>query len=109
MPRGARPDAPETLHHVIYQLPAMELHKIVMAEIEIQCKTEKVALVMLQSGRRRSPLPKLRKAIALKLINEYGVSFAETARRLGISASGVAQILKRSERLQICIICQQCP
>jgi DNA-directed RNA polymerase specialized sigma subunit len=32
-----------------------------------------------------------------KLINEYGVSLAETARRLGISTSGVAQILRRSE------------
>ena len=42
------------------------------------------------------PLPKLRRAIALKLINEYGESLAETARRLGISKSGVAQILRRS-------------
>jgi hypothetical protein len=29
-------------------------------------------------------------AVALKLINEYGVSLAETARRLGVSTSGVA-------------------
>jgi DNA-binding CsgD family transcriptional regulator len=35
-------------------------------------------------------LPKPRRAIALKLIIEYGVSLAETARRLGISTSGVA-------------------
>jgi putative transposase len=41
-------------------------------------------------------LPKLRRSIALKLINEYGVSLAETARQLGISTSGVAQILRRS-------------
>ncbi|HEA68161.1 MAG TPA: hypothetical protein ENI07_15250, partial [Desulfobacterales bacterium] len=46
---------------------------------------------------RRPPLPKLRRAIALKLVNEYGLSLAETARRLGISTSGVAQILRRSE------------
>jgi putative transposase len=42
-------------------------------------------------------LPKLRRAISLKLINEYGVSLAETARRLGISTSGVAQILRRRQ------------
>jgi predicted DNA binding protein len=36
---------------------------------------------------------------SLKLINEYGVSLAETARRLGISTSGLAQILRRSERV----------
>jgi len=64
-----------------------------------RCKKEKVAVAMLQSGSRRPPLPKLRRAIALKLINEYGVSLAETARRLGISTSGVAQILRRSERV----------
>jgi predicted transcriptional regulator len=46
---------------------------------------------MLQSGGRRPPLPRLRRAIALKLINEYGLSVAETARRVGISTSGVAQ------------------
>ncbi len=84
---------------VKYQLPAMELQKIITAEIEIQCKKQKVAVAMLQSGSRRPPLPKLRRAIALKLINEYGVSLAETARRLGISTSGVAQILRRSERV----------
>jgi len=84
---------------VKYQLPALELQKIIMAEIEIQCKKEKVAVGLLQSGSRRPPLPKLRRAIALKLINEYGVSLAETARRLGISTSGVAQILRRSERV----------
>ena len=77
----------------------MEMQKIITAEIEIQCKKEKVAVAMLQSGSRRPPLPTLRKAIVLKLINQYGVSLAETARRLGISTSGVAQILRRSERV----------
>ena len=43
------------------------------------------------------PLPKLRRVIVLKLVNEYGLSLAETARRLGISTSGVAQIFRRSE------------
>ena len=60
-------------------------------------KNEKAPVAMLESGSRRPPLPKLRRAIALKLINEYGVSLAEAARRLGISTSGVAQILRRSE------------
>jgi hypothetical protein len=61
-------------------------------------KKEDVAVALLQSGSRRPPLPKLRRTIALKLIIEYGVSLAETARRLGLSTSGVAQISRRSER-----------
>ena len=81
---------------VKYQLPALELQKSIKEEIGLQCRNEKVAVAMLQSGSRRPPLPKLRRAIALKLINEYGVSLAETARHLGISTSGVAQILRRS-------------
>jgi REP element-mobilizing transposase RayT len=62
-----------------------------------QSKNEKVAVAMLQSGRCRPSIPKLRRAITLKLVNENGVSLAETAKRLGISTSGVAQILRRSE------------
>ena len=74
----------------------MELQKNIKEEIALHCQTETVPVAMLQSGSRRPPLPKLRRAIALKLINEYGVSLAETARHLGISTSGVAQILRRS-------------
>ena len=82
----------DTEEKVKYQLPAMEMQKSIKEEIETHCKNEKVAVTMLQSGSRRPHLPKLRRAIALKLINEYGVFLAETARRLGISTSGVAQI-----------------
>ena len=55
---------------VKYQLPAVELQKIITVVIEIQCKKEKVAVGLLQPGSRRPPLPRLRKAIALKLINK---------------------------------------
>lgn len=83
---------------VKYQLPAMELQKSIQAEIARQCQKEKVTGTALKSGSRRPPLPQLRRALALKLINRYGVSLAETARQLGISTSGVAQILRRSRQ-----------
>ncbi len=82
---------------VKYQLPALELQNSINGVVETHCRKEKVSISMLQSGSRRPPLPKLRKAIASKLVNGYGVSLAETARRLGISTSGVAQILKRNK------------
>ncbi len=82
---------------VKYQLPALELQNTINGVVETHCRKEKVSISMLQSGSRRPPLPKLRKAIASKLVNGYGVSLAETARRLGISTSGVAQILKRNK------------
>jgi hypothetical protein len=43
------------------------------AKKEIQFKKEKVEVTLLQSGSRRPPLPRLRRVIALKLINEYGI------------------------------------
>ena len=80
-----------------HQLPAIELKKSVMSEIKKYCRDAKMKPAMLKSGSRRPPLPELRRKITLKLINEYGVSFAETARQIGISTSGVAQIIKQSK------------
>ncbi len=80
---------------VKYQLSAEKLQKSIKEEIEKRCKKEKITHALLCSGSRRKPLPKIRRDIALKLINDYGVSLAETARQLGISTSGVAQIVRR--------------
>jgi REP element-mobilizing transposase RayT len=78
-----------------YQLPAKDLKNSIRKEIEKHCKREKVTIKMLRSGSRIRPLPKMRKELALKLVKEYGVSLAEAARQLGVSTSGVAQIIRR--------------
>jgi hypothetical protein len=67
MPRGPRLDAPGTLHHVIVR------------GIEKR--------VIVDGNKDRKDFVTRMSAVALKLINEYGVSSAETARRLGISTS----------------------
>ncbi len=53
-------------------------------------------MLLLRSGSRRKPLPGMRKKLAVKLVNEHGFSLAETARQLGVSTSGIAQMLRRS-------------
>jgi len=78
MPRGPRLDAPGTLHHLIVR--GIERRVIVDDDKDHEDFVTRMG------------------AVALKLINEYGVSLAETARRLGISTSGVAQILRLSMR-----------
>ena len=78
MPIGPRFDAPGTLHHLI----VWGIEKRVIVDYD----------------KDREDFVTRMGAVALKLINEYGVSLAETARRLGISTSGVAQILRRSMR-----------
>ena len=86
-----------TEEKVKYQLPTMESQERIKQEIPVHRENEKVAVGGFQSGSRRSPLPQPKRALALKLINAYGVSFAETAGRPGIATSGVAQIIRRSE------------
>jgi hypothetical protein len=82
---------------VKHQLPAIELQKIIKEIVDTHCINANVSIAALQSGSRRVPLPKLRRSIALQLVNELGVSLADTAIQLGISTSGVAQILRRSK------------
>jgi REP element-mobilizing transposase RayT len=78
-----------------YQMSAEDLKKRIKEEIENHCLKEKISPDLLRSGSRIGRLPKIRKEIALTLINNYGISLAETARQLGISTSGVAQIIRR--------------
>ena len=78
-----------------YQLPAEDLGKRIRAEITKSCRQEKISPKLLKSGSRLSPLPQIRRKIALTLVKNYGVSLAETARHLGITTSGVAQIVRR--------------
>jgi predicted transcriptional regulator len=40
-------------------------------------------------------LPKLRKELARKGVEEYGISLAETARQLGVTTNAVSYLLKR--------------
>ena len=78
-----------------YQVPITDVGNLMKKEIARYCKREGVTISLLQSGSRRPPLPKLRKILAQKLVNGYGVSLAETARQLGVSTSGISQILRR--------------
>jgi REP element-mobilizing transposase RayT len=78
-----------------YQLSPRDLKKTVKKEIEKHCRKAGITSDHLMSGSRLSPLPQVRKDIAIKLVHEYGVSLAETARHIGISTSGVGQIIKR--------------
>ena len=78
-----------------HQVPSTDVDNLMEKEIARCCKREGVTVPLLQSGSRRTPLPKLRKILAQKFVNGYGVSLAETARQLGVSTSGISQILRR--------------
>ena len=44
---------------------------------------------------------KIRSNLAISLVEEYGISFAETARQLGVSTSAVSKIIRRTENKKL--------
>ena len=44
----------------------------------------------LKSGSRRGLISKIRSKLAISLVDEYGISFAEIARQLGVSTSAIS-------------------
>ncbi len=87
----------EAEEKIKYQLSAKNLKDRIRTEIKNFCKQEQITVDLLQSGSRIQPLPRIRRDLALKLVNDYGVTIAETARQLGVSTSGIAQIIKRNK------------
>lgn len=83
---------------VVHQFQKKNLKKIIQSEIDNFCRMENVDIYLLKTGSRIQPLPKVRRKIVLKLVNDYGVPLAEIARNIGISTSGVAQIVKRNRK-----------
>jgi REP element-mobilizing transposase RayT len=59
------------------------------------CTEHNISIEVLRSGSRRQVVSATRRRLALRLVNEIGLSMAETGRQLGLTTSGVAQILRR--------------
>jgi len=76
------------------QLSGARRLELVKQDIESLCQEKGISLTVLRSGSRRTPLPELRKRLAVKFVEEYGLSLAETARQLGVTTNAVAYMLK---------------
>jgi REP element-mobilizing transposase RayT len=63
--------------------------------IEKACEVAGVSTANLRTGSKRGVLPKLRRELARKGVEEYGISLAETARPLGVTTNAVSYMLKR--------------
>jgi REP element-mobilizing transposase RayT len=60
------------------------------------CKKEKIRVRELRMGGRRRPVSRMRAEIAYKLVEDFGLTLAEAARQLGVSASGIYRAINRS-------------
>lgn len=66
------------------------------------CDKEAVNIKELRSGSRRRPVAQARKRLIQILVDEQGVTLAETARQLGISTSAVSKSLMREAERKSC-------
>lgn len=59
------------------------------------CCQEGISTQELKAGSRRHYISKVRSDLAKKMIEEHGVSLAETARQLGVSTPAISKILRK--------------
>jgi len=63
-----------------------------------ECKRRNVSLTELRSGSRRGAIPAVRAEVSRKLVEDHGITIAETARQLGVSTSAISKSLARNSR-----------
>ena len=85
----------EAEEKVRHQLPSREVGRGAGKVIEEICRKEKIRRDVLLSGSRRREVSKARMQLAEALVEGLGLSLAECARQLGVTTSGVAQMLRR--------------
>jgi hypothetical protein len=79
------------------QLPPRELAGRVRKIIEKACGRGKISRDALLSGSRRHHISAVRAELTRILVEEVGISMAECARQIGVTTSGVAQVLRRQK------------
>ena len=61
--------------------------------INERCREAGIRVEALTGGSKAGMIPKLRSELAVLLVNELGIPYAEIARRLGISTPRVSKII----------------
>ncbi len=85
-------EAEETVKTLV---PASSIRANAIEALEQKCEVAGITSQALQSGSKRRECTQVRKELSRHFVLELGLSFADTARMLGISASAVNQILRR--------------
>jgi putative transposase len=79
-----------------YQFATGELMQKAQEFIVKECKKEKISVEALTAGSRIRSISKVRLRIAKKLVKDFGITQAETARQLGVSTSAIVKSLSRA-------------
>jgi putative transposase len=76
-------------------IPEHERQEAFVKMIEMVCEAAGASVLFLRTGSKSGVLPKLRRELAKKAVNEFGMSLAGTARQLGVTSNAVSYMLKR--------------
>ena len=85
----------EADQHIRHQLAGDDPLQTAKQIIQAFCNEHNLQSDVLRGGSHRREVSTARKQLTFKLVNELGLSLAETGRQLGLTTSGVAQILRR--------------
>jgi putative transposase len=77
------------------QFSRKENLELAIRYIKRECKDEEVDIKALRAGGRRRIVSRLRNRLIQNLVEDFGISLAETGRQLGVSSSAVAKALDR--------------
>jgi REP element-mobilizing transposase RayT len=88
----------ESAGHVRRQFSVLANKEQLDLEVAEFCEKGGISIKELRSGSRRGPVAQARKRLVRILVEEKGVSLAETARQLGVSTSAVSKSLMREAK-----------
>jgi hypothetical protein len=74
-----------------------ERRRLAHVNIAEQCRKAGLSADELRLGSRRRPLARLRAVLAVRAVEEWGLSLADAARELGVSTSGIAKAVARAK------------
>jgi putative transposase len=88
----------EAEEKVRYQLPMDRRVREARELIVGVCQERGLSVEELRAGSRRGPISKVRRKVLMRIVMELGLTQAEAARLLGVTASAVAKCLMRVQR-----------
>lgn len=77
------------------QIPVRDRGAVADEMLRQRCEDAGISVEALQAGSKTKECAELRKMLAVTFVREYGLTYADAARRIGVSTSAVSQILKR--------------
>jgi REP element-mobilizing transposase RayT len=77
------------------QIPVRDREAVIDELIGRRCEEAGISINALQAGSKTKLCSAIRKELAVTFVRQYGLTYADSARKLGISTSAISQILKQ--------------